>query len=135
MNILPDLQSCIICEDVRREMNGKLMLIGVIPALIVPKLPCKLDRLHIVTSLCCGQGEFEISTRIYKPDQTTIFLQNEKSNHVKMQDTNTLATIVQCFINPTFTESGIYWVEVLVEKQLKLRFPFPVNVKTLSQTE
>lgn len=128
MKIIPDLQSCIICDDVRREFNGKLMLIGVMPAIVVPKVPIKLDRLHIVTSLCCGQGNFVLDTRIYAPDQTTIILKNDKPNNIAMRDTNTLATIVQCFINPTFNEAGIYWVEVLLDNQLKLRFPLPVNV-------
>lgn len=133
MKIFPDIQSCIICEDVRREMNGKLMLIGVIPTITVPKLPCKLDRLHIVTSLCCGQGDFSLDTRIYAPDQKTIVLQNEKPNLISMKDTNTLATIVQCFVNPTLHEQGIYWVEILVDNILKLRFPFPITVKPINQ--
>lgn len=133
MKIFPDIQSCIICEDVRREMNGKLMLIGVIPTITVPKLPCKLDRLHIVTSLCCGQGDFSLDTRIYAPDQKTIVLQNEKPNLISMKDTNTLATIVQCFVNPTLHEPGIYWVEILVDNILKLRFPFPITVKPINQ--
>ncbi len=133
MKIFPDIQSCIICEDVRREMNGKLMLIGVIPTITVPKLPCKLDRLHIVTSLCCGQGDFSLDTRIYAPDQKTIVLQNEKPNLISMKDTNTLATIVQCFVNPTLHEPEIYWVEILVDNILKLRFPFPITVKPINQ--
>ena len=84
------------------------MLIGVTANMILPKLPCKIDKLHIVTSLCCGEGEFELSTKIYAPDQKTVVLKNEKPNKIILKDTNTLATVVQCFINPTFNEKGIY---------------------------
>ena len=129
MKMIPDIQSCIICEDVRREINGKLMLIGVTANMILPKLPCKIDKLHIVTSLCCGEGEFELSTKIYAPGQKTVVLKNEKPNKIILKDTNTLATVVQCFINPTFNEKGIYWVETLIDNNLKLRFPLPITTK------
>ena len=37
--ILPDLQCSLVCEDVRREANGKFILIGVINYSLVQQLP------------------------------------------------------------------------------------------------
>ena len=37
--ILPDLQCCLLCEQVRQEANGNFFLIGVLDFLRVPQLP------------------------------------------------------------------------------------------------
>ena len=37
--ILPDLQCSLVCEDIRQEVNGNCILIGVINLIRVPKLP------------------------------------------------------------------------------------------------
>ena len=37
--ILPDLQCSLVCEDVRREANGKFILIGVVNFVVVQQLP------------------------------------------------------------------------------------------------
>ena len=35
--ILPDLQSCVLCEDVRHEFNGMQTLVGVINIVPAPQ--------------------------------------------------------------------------------------------------
>jgi len=37
--ILPDLQGCLLCEDVRCEFNGMQTLVGVINVIPAPTLP------------------------------------------------------------------------------------------------
>ncbi len=37
--ILPDLQSSLLCEEVRQEANGNFFLIGVIDFVRVPQVP------------------------------------------------------------------------------------------------
>src|SRR5260370_24076547 len=37
--ILPDLQSCVLCEDVRCEFNGMNTLVGVLNVIAGPSLP------------------------------------------------------------------------------------------------
>ncbi len=46
--ILPDLQSSLLCEDVRQEANGNFFIIGVVNFLRVPQLPvCRRAALHV----------------------------------------------------------------------------------------
>ena len=43
--ILPDLQCSVLCEDVRQEVTGNFIALGIIGAIRVPKLP--LSLIHI----------------------------------------------------------------------------------------
>ena len=43
--ILPDLQSSLLCEEVRQEANGNFFLIGVVTLIRVPQLPIVAARL------------------------------------------------------------------------------------------
>jgi len=42
--ILPDLQGCVLCEDVRREFNGMQTLVGVLNVIPTPQLPINVRR-------------------------------------------------------------------------------------------
>ena len=37
--ILPDLQSSLLCEEIRQEINGNFILVGVIGIIRVPQVP------------------------------------------------------------------------------------------------
>src|SRR6478672_9757903 len=50
----PDLQSCVLCEDVRCEFNGMQTLVGVINVIAAPSLPINYLRLCIWTRWCSG---------------------------------------------------------------------------------
>ena len=75
--ILPDLQCALICEDVRQEANGNLILIGVINLIRVPQLPITAGRLCLFNRWTAGLGQFIESVRLIAPDQTTVLRKNE----------------------------------------------------------
>ena len=56
--MLPDLQSSLICDDVRQERNGKFMLIGLFDAIHAERLPVAFAKMCIVTRWCSGEGTF-----------------------------------------------------------------------------
>lgn len=123
--MIPDLQACILCDDVRQERNGKFMLIGIFDALAAPKLPIRYSRLFLVTRWCSGEGQFEQYTKILKPDQSTTLLQGRKIS-TNLSSPEATATNVEVFMNASFTEFGTYWVEIGLDGDLKLRFPLRV---------
>jgi hypothetical protein len=120
--MLPDLQSSLLCDDVRQERNGKFMLIGLFDAIGVPKYPAVFQRLCMVNRWCCGFGEFSQQSRILKPDGMTVVVQG-KPVPVKLPDSEANATCVEIFMNVKIEEPGTYWIEVLLDNQLKLRYP------------
>ncbi len=124
--MIPDLQSSILCDDVRQERNGKFMLIGLFDAIGSPNFPMRYPRLFMVTRWCSGEGEFTQRTRILKPDESSVLVEG-KDIPVKLPNSESTATNVEVFLNVGFEEEGTHWIEVLLDGDLKIRYPFRVN--------
>ena len=120
--MIPDLQSSLLCDDVRQERNGKFILIGLFDAIGVPKYPAGFQRLCMVNRWCCGFGEFTQQSRLLKPDGVSVLVQG-KPVPVKLPDSEATATCVEIFLNVKIEVPGTYWVEVLLDNELKLRYP------------
>lgn len=122
----PDLQSSLICDDVRQERNGKFMLIGLFDAIHAQKLPLTFARICLVNRWCSGEGSFNQHSRIIHPDQQTVLAEG-KNVAVNLASPETAATSVEVFMNIVFPEAGTYWVEILLEDDLVIRYPLRVN--------
>jgi len=120
--MLPDLQSSLLCDDVRQERQGKFILIGLFDVLAVPGFPIVLHKLCVFNRWCCGLGEFKQRSRILEPDGKTPLIEG-KEVIIKLPDSEATATSVEFFLNVKFEIEGIYWVEILMEGDLKMRYP------------
>lgn len=126
--ILPDLQCSLLCEEVRQEVTGNFILIGVIDVIRVPQLPVTAYKLAVFNRWTAGIGQFSESVRLIAPDHTTVLRKSEV--RFSMKDPNINATTVTLFGNVEFATPGTYSMEVLVDDVMKLRFPIPVVVVT-----
>lgn len=122
--ILPDLQCSLVCEDVRQEASGNLLLIGVVNFLRVPQLPIVAGRLCIFNRWTAGIGQFTESIRLIAPDQTTVVTKGELK--FELRDPAHSATGVMAFGQVKFETAGTYFIEVLVDDVMKLRYPLAV---------
>lgn len=125
MAMLPDLQSSLLCDDVRQERSGKFILIGLFDSLGSPKFPFRHARMFLVTRWCSGEGSFEQHTRILRPDMESIVAEGRKIP-VNLANSEATATNVELFLNLEFHEPGTHWVEILLDGDLKIRFPVRV---------
>lgn len=126
LRILPDLQCSVLCEDVRQEINGNFFLVGVIGFVRVPRVPITAFKLCLFNRWTAGVGEFTESARLIAPDQLTELRQTQV--RFALQDASLHATNVSVFQQVEFASAGVYYVEILVDEVMKLRFPLPVNV-------
>jgi hypothetical protein len=124
--ILPDLQCSLLCEEVRQEVNGNLFLIGVVQFLRVPQLPIVAGRICVFNRWTAGIGQFTESVRLIAPDQTTVVSKGESK--FELRDPAMSATNVMFFGNVKFETAGTYFVEIVVDDVMKMRFPLPVVV-------
>jgi hypothetical protein len=124
--ILPDLQCSLLCEDVRQEITGNFILVGVLNVIRVPQVPVTAARLLIFNRWTAGFGEFTQAVRLIAPDQTTTMGKNELK--FSLPDPAAHSVNVAVFGNVTFPAAGIYFVEVLVDDVMKVRYPVPVVV-------
>jgi hypothetical protein len=122
--ILPDLQCSLLCEDIRQEVTSNLILLGVLQLIRVPQLPVVAARLCLVNRWTAGVGQFTESFRLLGPDQTTVLRKGESK--FTLPDANHSQTNVTFLTQIEFATPGTYFVEVLVDDVMKLRYPLPV---------
>ena len=129
--ILPDLQCSLICEDVRQEANGNIILIGVLNQIVVPQVPVTANKLACFNRWTAGVGEFNEVVKLLAPDQSTVVRENALV--FSLENPGIIRTNVHLFQNVEFTEAGVYYVEVTVDDVLKLRYPLPLVVMPQDQ--
>ncbi len=124
--MMPDIQACLLCDDVRQERNGKFILIGIFDVIGSAVFPFVYPRMFVVTRWCSGQGAFRQQTRILAPDQVTPVMEGQPIPF-HLPNPQATATNVELFINKTIQMEGTHWVEILLDGDLKLRFPLQVQ--------
>ncbi len=122
----PDLQSCLVCDDVRQERNGKFILIGLFDVLNLPQLSAPYPRMCVVTRWCGGEGAFTQRTKLVGPDQTRVLVEGQPLRF-QLASPEASATNVEIFMNIVFREAGTHWVEVTADEKMAIRFPLSVH--------
>ncbi len=122
--ILPDLQAAVLCEDVRQEASGMHTLVGVLNVLPTPLLPIGMFKLCLWARWTGGQGNYEQHSRILAPDDTSILAESRVAFALREMDAHT--TNVHVFTGVQFRQYGIHHVEVMLDRDLRMRFPLPV---------
>ena len=123
--MLPDLQASVLCDDVRQERNGKFMLIGIFDGLAHPSNQPVCPRICLMNRWCMGEGEFTQKSRIVAPDRTVVA--EGQPVPIKLSNDQQVATTVEVFINLAFHQAGTHWVEILLDQQLRMRYPLHVR--------
>ena len=122
MNIKPNLQFSVLCDDVRREDNGKFILIGLFEAITAKAFPATHPVLFVVNRWCKGQGSFQQKIKIVNSkDKSIVFQTSDQS--FELQDIDGHHTLISKVNNLVFTGPGKYWVEVLIDGNLILNYP------------
>jgi len=122
--ILPDLQASLLCEDVRQQADGNFFIIGVVNFIRVPQLPVVAARLCVFNRWTAGIGQFVENVKLVAPDQTTVLRKGEMKFELK--DAAMHSTNVMVFGQVEFKAAGTYYIEVLVDDVMKIRYPVPV---------
>ncbi len=90
----------------------------------MPQLPVVAPRICIFNRWTAGIGQFTETTRLIAPDQTTVL--NKGEVKFELRDPAFAATGVMIFGQVKFETAGTYFIEVLVDDVMKLRYPIPV---------
>jgi hypothetical protein len=122
--ILPDLQCSLLCEDIRQEVTGNLILIGVINFIRVPQLPVVALKLNLFNRWTAGVGQFTETVKLIAPDETTVLRKAEVK--FNLPDAGSNASNITMFGQVEFKIAGPYYVEIQVDDVMKLRYSIPV---------
>ncbi|NQT19225.1 MAG: hypothetical protein HQ592_05935 [Planctomycetes bacterium] len=117
----PDLQFSVLCDDVRQEGNGKLILIGLFEAVRAKMFPVNHPLLFIVNRWRNGAGTFTELTRVVSASNEIVVEGPEAK--FTLASTHTSHTVIHRFPNTLFQAPGTYWVEVDLDGGLHRRYP------------
>lgn len=123
-DVLPDLQACVVCEDVRQELNGLQSLVGVVNVIPARAVPVGFLKLCVWTRWCSGLGKYYQTSRIIGVDESQVLAESQLGFELKEIEGN--VTNVNLFTGVQFQSFGIYSVEILLSGELVIRFPLPV---------
>jgi len=121
----PELQFSVICDDIRREDNGKLILLGLFEVIATRTFPAIHSRLFIVNRWCKWDGSFKEKARIVCSETKEIIVQSSEVE-VKLADFSNHHTVISQFDSVKFPAPGKYFVEILLNGEL-FRY-FPINL-------
>lgn len=122
MLIKPNLQFSVLCDDVRREDNGKFILLGLFEAINARKFPATHPALYVANRWCKGSGGFVQKIRIVNTKDGKVSFQTDDQPFT-LADIDAHHTLISRFNNIVFPEPGKYWVEVLLDGELVLNYP------------
>lgn len=123
--ILPTLLFSVLCDDVRREDNGKFILIGLFETIGARSFPVRHPTLYVMNCWCSGIGSFRQRTRIVTPDNSKLI--EDEETEFTLSSLKSKHRIVARFNNIHFQTPGEYAVEVLLNGELKVRYPLIVE--------
>ena len=121
--VLPDLQSVVLCEDVRTEISGTQTLVGVIGAIPSPQLPIGFFKLCLWTRWCGGIGQFNQHSRLLDPEDEVVA---EAGIDFSLCEIDGSSTNVHFFGGVQIKTFGVHHVEVSLDGDMRMRFPVPV---------
>jgi len=123
--IKPTLIFSVLCDDVRREDNGKFILIGLFEVIGAKSFPVIHPTLFIMNCWGAGIGEFNQKTRILNPEGHVLV--EDRETVFQLQDMRAKHRIISRFNSIKFDKPGEYAVEVIGNGDLKLRYPLMVR--------
>ncbi len=124
MQMKPDLVYSVLCDDVRQEINGKFIFLGVFQNIWVKGLPAVHHRLCIANSWYNGIGGFHARSAVVAPDKKTRVVERPGQDRPHGGGTR-FDRGEDFFQNIRFAEEGLYWVEVSLEGDARDPLPVP----------
>ena len=99
-------------------------LIGVINGVPARALPVGLLKLCVWTRWCGGIGKFCQHSRILGVDEAQVIAESHIDFELKELEEH--VTNVNLYTGVQFQQFGVHHVEILLDDELVIRYPFPV---------
>jgi hypothetical protein len=122
VSMKPDLQFSIVCDNIRREDNGKLIFIGIFEVIGAKKFPANHHVLFIANRWIKGAGRFKEKTRIVSLRDNKVIV-DTKEVEFELKNMDTTHTVISKFVNIVFPAEGRYEIEVLLNGEVTRRYP------------
>lgn len=105
----------VICDDVRRELGGKLSIMGLFQEMTASKFPAVHPRFYVVIFIYGGQGTCKISISIQPPSKKPS--DPEWVREITLGGGNQKHVEVVALSSVSFPEKGKYAIQIACDGQ------------------
>jgi hypothetical protein len=99
-------------------------LVGIINLIPARMLPVALLKLCVWTRWCGGFGRFRQNARIVGADDQHVLAESQIDFELKELEGH--VTNVNLFTGVQFQQYGLHHIEIMLDLELRLRYPLPV---------
>lgn len=124
-HIAPALLYSVMCDDVRREDNGKFLLIGLFEAIGAKTFPIMHPTFYVVNCWCSGLGAFKQKTRIINKEGAAVA--EDAETPFSLNSLKAKYKVIARFNNLRLEKPDEYAVEIMLNNDLKIRYPLLVE--------
>lgn len=122
----PELIYTILCDEVKREDNGKWMLLGLFENIGVAGLPAMHSQCFIFNKWLGAGGKWTQQTRIVDGSNNVVVKSDDLP--FELNGPNATFTAVQIFQGLPLQKEETLWVEVLLGDEVKKRYPLQIAI-------
>ena len=118
----PILQYAILCDTIAKDQTGKPVYIGAFDGLNKPVI---LPQFVIALKWICGIGSHTFGFKILDPELKPLHTTDNFPMQFKVKTDNVHVDFP--IINFNFNKLGVYWIEIMLNKNSYLSIPLPVH--------
>ena len=110
----PYLQCSVLCDDVGRTSDGKLIVHGVFEAILSAEFPATHRSCYVCNRWTGGAGTHREKIRMLSPDGLETVLEGPESTF-ELASRSSCHTVICRLDGLRFPEPGIYWIQVVLD--------------------
>jgi hypothetical protein len=128
----PSLQFSLLCDDVGRTGEGKMIIHGVFEGIVTQAFPAVHRACYVCNRWTGATGEFRERVTILAPDGRTQVLAGPETQF-RLPNRASVHTVVCRLEGLTFDQPGSYWVQVWLDD--KVVCEYALNVQEHQETQ
>lgn len=110
----PYLQFSVLCDDVGRTGDGKLIIHGVFESIVAASLPATHRSCYVCNRWAAGAGTFRERIRVMSPDGDRVIVDGPVTEF-KLESRAACHTVICRLGGLSFERAGVYIVQVLLD--------------------
>ncbi len=122
----PYLQFSVLCDDIGRTGDGKMIVHGVFESIVAPSFPATHRPCYVSNRWSGGAGTFRERVRVVSSDGDTVILNGPETTFT-LRSRASCHTVICRLGGLSFDKPGTYYVQVLLDDTVVCEYALAVR--------
>jgi len=124
----PDLQFSVLCDDVGRSGDGKLIIYGVFEGIVSQEFPATHRACYVCNRWTGGSGAHRERIRVVASEEagSQVVLEGPETQF-ELTSRAAVHTVVCRLEGLRFNEPGVYWVQVMLNSEIVCEYALNIQ--------